>query len=478
MGHSVNGDVAVVVVMGVSGSGKTTVGALLAGELGWDFAEADEFHPQANIDKMAAGTPLTDEDRWPWLRSIRQWIDERIDQGGHGVVTCSALKRSYRDVLRRKGVVFVHLAGSRETIFTRMAVRSGHFMPASLLHSQFEILEEVGADEDGVRIGLDEGRTPSEEARGVLDLLELVGGAPADPGGIHLGIVGLGRMGGGMRDRLRAAGRSVFGFDRSPDSSRDVATIADLVAVLPRPRAIWLMVPAGEPTDQVVGELGALLAEGDIVVDGGNTHYPEDLAHSAALARQGVRFVDVGTSGGVWGQSNGYALMVGGAAADVAALQPVFDALTPGEGSGFVHAGPVGAGHFAKMVHNGIEYGMMQALGEGYSLLHDSALIDDVDAVIASWRDGSVVRSWLLDLLVAAGSADPGLAHVAPLAAESGEAKWMVQAGLESGVPLPVTAASVFARQVSQGHGADAMRVVAALRNQFGGHAIQPDPHS
>ncbi|MDR1119155.1 MAG: NADP-dependent phosphogluconate dehydrogenase, partial [Bifidobacteriaceae bacterium] len=206
-----------------------------------------------------------------------------------------------------------------------------------------------------------------------------------------------------------------------------------------------------------------------LVVDGGNSPYRVDAEHAAVLADAGVRFVDAGVSGGVWGRQDGYALMVGGDAADVARAMPLFDALRP-PGGGFVHAGPVGAGHCAKMVHNGIEYGMMQALGEGYDLLRAIDLIQDPDAVAASWREGSVVRSWLLDLLVAALKADPGLTSYASRASDSGEARWMVQSALDLGVPLPVTALSLYARQVSQRPDNPALQVVTALRSQFGGH--------
>jgi 6-phosphogluconate dehydrogenase len=229
------------------------------------------------------------------------------------------------------------------------------------------------------------------------------------------------------------------------------------------------MLPAGAPTDQTVTALAELLSPGDLVVDGGNSPYRVDAGHARELAERGVRFLDVGVSGGVWGRTEGYALMVGGEPADVARAMPLFNALKPTEG-GFVHAGGVGAGHCAKMVHNGIEYGMMQALGEGYDLLHAIDLIQDPDAVAASWRQGSVVRSWLLDLLVSALQADPGLAGYATRAADSGEARWMVQSALDLGVPLPVTAASLYSRQVSQRVDNPTLRVVSALRSQFGGH--------
>ncbi|MDR1078694.1 MAG: decarboxylating 6-phosphogluconate dehydrogenase [Propionibacteriaceae bacterium] len=284
-----------------------------------------------------------------------------------------------------------------------------------------------------------------------------------------MGLVGLGRMGSNMAARLRAAGHNVVGFDQAGDSERDVDSLEALCQALPEPRLIWLMLPSGPATDQTVERLAQSLAPGDLVIDGGNSPYRLDALHAERLGQAGVRFLDVGVSGGVWGRQLGYALMVGGDPADVRRAMPLFDALKPAQG-GFVHAGGVGAGHCAKMIHNGIEYGMMQALGEGYDLLRAVDLIQDPDAVVASWQEGTVIRSWLLDLLVAALRDDPGLAGQPDQAADSGEARWMVQSALDLGVPLPVTAASLYARQVSQRPDNPTLRVVSALRAQFGGH--------
>jgi len=288
-----------------------------------------------------------------------------------------------------------------------------------------------------------------------------------------IGMVGLGRMGGQMAQRLREAGHTVVGYDTSPDSGRTVSSLGELIGWLPAPRVVWVMVPAGGPTDSVVAELGNWLSPGDLVVDGGNTHYLDDAAHAEQLGVNGIHFVDVGTSGGVWGGRNGYALMVGGDAGDVAMIEPLLRALKPEGDDGLVHAGPVGAGHFAKMVHNGIEYGMMQAMGEGYAVLKAADIINDVDAVVASWRAGSVVRSWLLDLLVNATQESPGLDDYAATSAESGEARWTVAAALDLGVPVPVTATALYARQASCGGQDDTLRAVSALRHQFGGHAAE-----
>jgi 6-phosphogluconate dehydrogenase len=290
---------------------------------------------------------------------------------------------------------------------------------------------------------------------------------------MEMGLIGLGKMGGNMAQRIRNAGHTVVGFDRSSSAPRDVSTLQELVSTLPAPRAVWIMVPAGVPTDDTVEQLGELLSAGDLVIDGGNTKYTDDALHAKALAAKGIGFVDVGVSGGVWGLQNGYALMVGGSAADVAKVQPIFDALKPSGTAGFVHAGPVGAGHFAKMVHNGIEYGIMQAFAEGYELMAASPILENVTETFASWGNGTVIRSWLLDLAVRALEADPGLSKIKGYAADSGEGRWTVEAAVENAVPLPVITASLYARFASRQDDSPAMKMVAALRNQFGGHAVE-----
>jgi 6-phosphogluconate dehydrogenase len=291
---------------------------------------------------------------------------------------------------------------------------------------------------------------------------------------VQLGLIGLGKMGSHMRDRLRAAGIEVLGFARSA-GTRDVGSLAELVDRLSAPRTVWIMVPAGDATRDIVTQLAGLLAKGDLVVDGGNSHYTEDQAHAELLARSGIGYLDCGVSGGVWGRDNGYGLMVGGAAEPVERLMPVFDALRP-EGprdEGFVHAGDVGAGHFAKMVHNGVEYGLMQAYAEGFELLEAADVVTDVPAVLKAWRRGTVVRSWLLDLLVAALDNDPELAHLRGWVQDSGEGRWTVEEAINHSVPAPVISAALFARFASRQADSPAMRAVAALRQQFGGHAVQ-----
>ncbi|MGH3914382.1 MAG: phosphogluconate dehydrogenase (NAD(+)-dependent, decarboxylating) [Pseudonocardiaceae bacterium] len=291
---------------------------------------------------------------------------------------------------------------------------------------------------------------------------------------MQLGLVGLGKMGANMRDRLRAAGIEVLGFARSPQG-RDVASLAELVDRLSTPRAVWIMVPAGDATRQTVTQLSELLAEGDIVVEGGNSRYTEDRINAELLAGRGIGYLDCGVSGGVWGRENGYGLMVGGAAEHVERLMPVFDALRPAgpRDEGFVHAGTVGAGHFAKMVHNGIEYGLMQAYAEGFELLEAAEVVTDVPAVLKAWRRGTVVRSWLLDLLVRALEADPKLAELRGWVQDSGEGRWTVEEAINHAVPAPVISAALFARFASRQPDSPAMRAVAALRQQFGGHAVE-----
>ncbi|GAA4200117.1 decarboxylating 6-phosphogluconate dehydrogenase [Microbispora amethystogenes] len=288
---------------------------------------------------------------------------------------------------------------------------------------------------------------------------------------MQIGMIGLGRMGGNMAERLRRGGHEVVGYDRDPSVS-DVGSLKDLVERLQAPRAVWVMVPAGAPTRATVEQLRDLLSEGDVVIDGGNSHYLDDQRHAADLGTRGIGFVDVGVSGGVWGLQNGYALMAGGEDEHVGRLMPVFDTLKPEGEDGFVHAGSVGAGHFAKMVHNGIEYGMMQAFAEGWELLEASDVVTNVPETFASWRHGTVIQSWLLDLLVRALKDDPDLAELKGYAEDSGEGRWTVQAAVDHAVPLPAITAALYARFASRQADSPAMKMVAALRNQFGGHAV------
>ena len=289
---------------------------------------------------------------------------------------------------------------------------------------------------------------------------------------MKLGMVGLGKMGGNMVDRLRAHGHEVVGFDAFSPAT-EVASLADLVDALPAPRVVWVMVPSGEPTESTVAELGERLAPGDVIIEGGNSNWEDSLRRSTAITATGIGYVDAGTSGGVWGKDNGYCLMVGGSNADVALAQSVFDALAP-EG-GFVHTGGPATGHFTKMVHNGIEYGLMQAYAEGYELLARSGLEIDATGALSAWRQGSVVRSWLLDLFVQALEQHPGLDGIAGVAKDSGEGRWTIDAAIARGVPVPVIASALFARFSSQDPDSIAMKAIAALRDQFGGHGVVPE---
>jgi 6-phosphogluconate dehydrogenase len=291
---------------------------------------------------------------------------------------------------------------------------------------------------------------------------------------VQLGLIGLGKMGGNMRDRLRAAGHDVVGYDPRPDVT-DVESLEALAAALAAPRVVWVMVPSGEATRSTVRALADVLSAGDLVIEGGNSRYTDDGPNAELLDAHGIGYLDVGVSGGIWGRANGYGLMAGGSPEHVEQAMPIFDSLRP-EGpreEGFAHAGPVGAGHFSKMVHNGIEYGLMQAYAEGFELLSAVPLVTDVPAVLQAWSRGTVVRSWLLDLLVIALKDDPGLAALDDYVDDSGEGRWTIQEAITHAVPLPVISAALFARFASRQDSSPSMRAVAALRQQFGGHAVK-----
>lgn len=291
---------------------------------------------------------------------------------------------------------------------------------------------------------------------------------------MQLGLIGLGKMGFNMRERLRGGGHEVVGYDPRPEVS-DVPSLAALAEQLEAPRVVWVMVPSGEITRETIEDLAGVLSSGDLVIDGGNSRYTEDAVHAKLLADKGIGFIDAGVSGGVWGLTEGYGLMVGGSADDVARVMPIFDTLRP-EGDiadGFVHAGPVGAGHFAKMVHNGVEYALMTAYGEGYEMLAAEPLIKSPQAVYQAWTNGTVVRSWLQQLLAKALKEDPELADISGYTEDSGEGRWTVEEAIRLRVPVPGIAASLFARFLSRQEDSPTMKAVAALRNQFGGHAVQ-----
>jgi 6-phosphogluconate dehydrogenase len=290
---------------------------------------------------------------------------------------------------------------------------------------------------------------------------------------VQLGLVGLGKMGFNMRERLREDGHEVIGYDPRPEVT-DVPTLGALAEALKQPRVVWVMVPSGSITDTTITELADELSDGDLVIDGGNSRYTEDGPHAKLLDDKGIAFVDAGVSGGIWGLKEGYGLMVGGSDADVERAMPIFDTLRPPgpREDGFVHAGPVGAGHFAKMVHNGVEYALMMAYAEGYEMLAAEELIKDPQAVYQAWTNGTVVRSWLQQLLARALKEDPNFDEISGYTEDSGEGRWTVEEAIRLRVPVPGIAASLFARFLSRQDDSPTMKAVSALRNQFGGHAV------
>jgi len=296
---------------------------------------------------------------------------------------------------------------------------------------------------------------------------------------MELGFVGLGRMGLNMVTRLIRGGHQVVAFDRSPEAvaraetagARGVASLDALVKALAAPRTVWVMVPAGDPTESTVTALATLLSAGDAIVDGGNTRFHDDVRRAQALAPKRIDYVDAGTSGGIWGLTEGYCLMVGGDAAVCKRLEPIFLTLAPRDG--YLHVGDHGAGHYVKMIHNGIEYGLMQAYAEGFELMHASSYKIDLAAVAALWDHGSVVRSWLLQLAARALAENPDLSGLKGDVEDSGEGRWTLQEGIEHGVPLPALAAAVYTRFRSRQDDPFADRLLAALRQQFGGHAVK-----
>jgi 6-phosphogluconate dehydrogenase len=299
---------------------------------------------------------------------------------------------------------------------------------------------------------------------------------------MHIGMVGLGRMGANMARRLSRGGVDVTGFDPDARARADLADtrgftavedLAALVHALPAPRIVWIMVPAGELTEETIADLAPRLAAEDVIVDGGNAFYKDSVRRAVELASYGVRFVDCGVSGGIWGLDEGYALMFGGSPAAARAIEPVVKILAPASGRGWLHCGPSGSGHFVKMIHNGIEYGMMQALAEGFALLKAKSEFSlDVAAIAESWRYGSVVRSWLLDLTADFLRIDASLEAIAPVVADSGEGRWTAAEAIELGVPAPVITLALAARFASQGKGDYADRLLAMMRKGFGGHAV------
>jgi len=300
---------------------------------------------------------------------------------------------------------------------------------------------------------------------------------------MKIGMVGLGRMGGNMTVRLIRHGHEVVAFDPNADAvgaaegqgAEGAHSLQELVERLEAPRVVWIMVPAGEITEKTIRDLRSLLSSGDVVIDGGNSNFRDSQRRAKEAGADGVRFLDCGTSGGVWGLENGYCLMVGGEREAFDHAEPVFAALAPRDG--YAYMGPSGAGHFVKMVHNGIEYGLLAAYGEGFEIMKGSEFDLDLLTIAGIWRYGSVVRSWLLELLFDALQKDPKLDRIRGYVEDSGEGRWTVQEAIEENVPAPITALSLFMRFASRQEESYSAKVIAALRNEFGGHAVKPEQH-
>ena len=296
---------------------------------------------------------------------------------------------------------------------------------------------------------------------------------------MDIGMIGLGRMGGNMARRLMGGGHRVVGYDHFPaavaalvaEGAEGATSLEELVRALPQPRVVWLMVTAGEATEKGIQDLSRLLAPGDVLVDGGNSNYKDSVRRAAFLKEHGIRFVDAGTSGGIWGLKVGYCMMVGGEREAFEHIEPLIRTLAPEDG--YLHTGPSGSGHFTKMIHNGIEYGMLQAFGEGFEILHASPFDLDLPKIAELWRHGSVVRSWLLDLLVDALDKDPKLDGIAGYVEDSGEGRWTVFEAIERDIPAPVLTLSLLARFASRQEESFSAKVIAALRKEFGGHAVR-----
>ena len=298
---------------------------------------------------------------------------------------------------------------------------------------------------------------------------------------MELGMIGLGRMGANMTERLVLGGHRIISYDRSPEAIQRVVdkgavgsrSLADFVQQLSQPRAAWLMVPSGDPVDQTIEQLLPQLAKGDVIIDGGNSYYKDSIRRAEKLKQQGIYFVDAGTSGGIWGLKVGYCMMLGGEKEVVERLDPIFKTLAPKDG--YLHVGPSGAGHFVKMIHNGIEYGMLQAYGEGFELLKASVFDLDLGKIAHLWNQGSVVRSWLLELAESAFNKDPELASIKGYVEDSGEGRWTLLEAVERNVPASVLTLSLFARFASRQEDSFSAKVIAALRNEFGGHAVKKE---
>jgi 6-phosphogluconate dehydrogenase len=437
------------IVMGVSGSGKTTVGRALAQRLGWDFYDADDFHPPANIAKMASGVPLTDEDRAPWLDTLHTLISQRLKEGRPGVLACSALKERYRQRLLEgnDGVQIVYLKGSYDLIRSRMENRTGHFMKAELLRSQFETLEEP-LNALAVDISLPVEKIVEHIVRAIT---------PA----FHIGILGLGVMGRALAQNLHRNGWRVVGYDPAPEVTPDFPmaispSVAELISALETPRILLLMVPS-ERVDEAIESLRPYLQEGDVVIDGGNSFFGDTERRIAQLGVDGIIFIGMGVSGGEKGALFGPSLMPGGAEEGWERVRPILESIAARGPDGtpcVAWMGRGGAGHYVKMVHNGVEYALMQLIAETYDLLHRGAGIPHAElaTVFDEWNRGEL-KSYLLeitaDILRRKEDGADWLDGILDVADQKGTGKWTTQNALDLGVPIPTISAAVESRFLS-----------------------------
>lgn len=479
-----------VVVMGVSGSGKTTVAAILGERFGWRVIEADDLHPQANIDKMSSGQPLNDADRAPWLEKIRATMASSDAVGESTVVTCSALKRAYRDVLRGAGenVVFMHLHGPRELLEARLSARTGHFMPPGLLDSQFDTLELLDADERGAQVDITP--VPADIVTDIVGRLTDMENAQRKHdrdarayelgrGKADIGLYGLGVMGSALARNLARKGYRVAVANLDPAVTDEFVAhyssegefvaasgITDFAAVLSEPRVALVMVTAGDAVDSVAEQLAAQFDSGDVIVDMGNSHFADTRRREATYAERGINFVGCGTSGGEEGALNGPALMVGGSRAAYDRLGEMLESIAAQADDGracCVHVGPDGAGHFAKTIHNGIEYADMQLISEAYALL--TPTVHDLSAQFARWNDGEL-NSFLMSITadILAQEDEPGrpmIDVIDDVAGQKGTGMWTAQSAIGMGVDAGVLVSALLARFASASAVRDAVAVDA-----------------
>lgn len=463
-----------VVIMGVSGSGKTTVAAVLQDRLGWEFAEADEFHPQANIEKMRSGMALTDEDRWPWLELIRQWMTEHEREGRSTIVTCSALKRSYRDILRqgKAQVIFMHLDGDRALLSSRLAARTGHFMPATLLESQYATLEQLDSDELGAVVDI--AGTPAQIATEIeqkisaLIKVDNVAQSPESKAApAEVGLYGLGVMGSALARNLAHKGYSTAVMNIDPDYTDrfmqahggegnfvPAHTVAEFVSSLERPRKVLIMVTAGQAVDSVINQLSEYLESGDIVVDMGNSNFRDTRRREVDLRQRGLHFIGCGTSGGEEGALNGPALMIGATADAYNPMADIFSAIAakaPDGSSCAVHVGTDGAGHLTKTLHNGIEYADMQTISEVYGVFRHVMKMSnqEISEVLATWN-ASELGSYLIEISSAIlkykDGKDDFIEKISDRASHKGTGAWSSMLAIELGVEAGMLVNSLFAR--------------------------------